>query len=61
MNQVLSHITSQGQNPTLVNAQKGSQDIIIVGFHDAITPVTNFIDLNGHVYFDVSEWYSRKQ
>ena len=49
-----SYVTSQGQNPTLVNAQKGSQDIIIVGFHDAITPVTNFIDLNGHVYFDAN-------
>ena len=48
-----SYVT-QGQNPTLVNAQKGSQDIIIVGFHDAITPVTNFIDLNGHVYFDAN-------
>ena len=23
-------------------------------FHDAITPVTNFIDLKGHVYFDAN-------
>jgi gliding motility-associated-like protein len=49
-----SYETSQGQNPILINAQKGSQDFIIVGFHDAITPITNFIDLNGHVYFDAN-------
>ena len=49
-----SYETSQGQNPILVSAQKGSQDFFIVGFHDAITPVTDFIDLIGHVYFDTN-------
>ena len=46
-----SYETSQGQNPIFVNAQKGSQDFITVGFHDAITSVTNFIDLNGSCLF----------
>lgn len=47
-----NYIITQGENPSSVDAQKGSQDHLIIGFHDNITQPGNLISLEGHVYFD---------